>query len=206
MNVDTPTILDRGSRSVERGVLVANHEHGNLGAVIALIPYLVCQKPASSGKACDFCLAPDFPRTTRLPSTWLRKVITSDGTGCVKTGQRNKEKWLLAPPVCSKGADVIRCQALQLSATLEIMDVEFVLDIALVSSHQPIVTQDRHILQMCIFVFSYEVLAKTLDRNGPRLRSVTESFDVDSDDFILRSIDIGMEVELGSVVSDAIMA
>jgi hypothetical protein len=76
---------------------------------------------------------------------------------------------LFPPPVRGKRADVVWGQPLQLSATLEIVDVEFIFDIALVSGHQPIVSQDRHIVQVGFFLLRNELFAKILDMDGARL-------------------------------------
>jgi len=146
-----------------------NHEHGDFGAVFALVPYLIRQKSTTSCKARYLSLAPNLPCSVRFPLIRLRrKVITRDNAGSVKTGQRYKEKLLLAPPVRGKGTNVVRCQTLQLSAA-EIVDVEFIFDVALVGGHQPIVTLDRHVLQLCFFVFGNEVLAEVLDMSFARL-------------------------------------
>lgn len=117
-----------------------NHEHGNFGAVFALVPYLIRQKSASACQTRYLSLAPNLPRPVSFPLIRLRrKVITRDNARSVKAGQRYKERLLLAPPVRGKGTDVVRCQTLQLSAT-EIVDVELIFDVAFVSGHQPIVT------------------------------------------------------------------
>jgi hypothetical protein len=72
---------------------------------------------------------------------------------------------LFAPPICSKGANVVWCQALQLSATLEIVDVELIVYIALVHGHQAIVAYHQYGVQLCPLVFRNEVFAEILDMN-----------------------------------------